>query len=314
MRKRRVIIDNDFSGDPDDLFQLVHHLLSPSVEIRGIIGSHLAPGDLLDPSGATAENAVLAAREVLGIMGLENACPVLRGSDHALRDTKKRDHSPASRFIAREALRDPGSELYLACGGGLTDAALALINEPEIAANLKIVWIGGPEHRKADAPRGAGPGCEYNLNIDPVAARYVYNRSGVELWQVPRNVYRQCLVSFAELERRVLPCGEIGRFLHGRLFAAIDAFGRILSQAPETYVLGDQPLVLLTALQSFFEPDASSCAYRTVRHKKISRGGGYAFRLGSRPVKVFDRVDSRLMFEDFYMKLKAFGGSERGER
>lgn len=29
--RMRVIIDNDFSGDPDGLFQLAHHLLSPSV-------------------------------------------------------------------------------------------------------------------------------------------------------------------------------------------------------------------------------------------------------------------------------------------
>ena len=28
----RVISDNDYSGDPDGLFQLVHHLLSPSLE------------------------------------------------------------------------------------------------------------------------------------------------------------------------------------------------------------------------------------------------------------------------------------------
>src|SRR5690625_5884084 len=39
--RTRVIIDNDFSGDPDDLYQLVHHLLSPTVDIRAVIGSHL---------------------------------------------------------------------------------------------------------------------------------------------------------------------------------------------------------------------------------------------------------------------------------
>ena len=39
--RMRVIIDNDLGGDPDGLFQLAHHLLSPSVEIRGIIASHL---------------------------------------------------------------------------------------------------------------------------------------------------------------------------------------------------------------------------------------------------------------------------------
>ena len=55
--RMRVIIDNDFGGDPDGLFQLVHHLLSPSVEIRAIIGSHLKAGDGFDRSNETAANA-----------------------------------------------------------------------------------------------------------------------------------------------------------------------------------------------------------------------------------------------------------------
>jgi purine nucleosidase len=42
----RVISDNDYAGDPDGLFQLAHHVLSPSVDVRAVIGSHLA----VDPS------------------------------------------------------------------------------------------------------------------------------------------------------------------------------------------------------------------------------------------------------------------------
>lgn len=47
--RARVIIDNDFSGDPDDLYQLVHHLLSPSVEI------------VLPPAQAVTASAVVTA-------------------------------------------------------------------------------------------------------------------------------------------------------------------------------------------------------------------------------------------------------------
>jgi hypothetical protein len=48
--RMRVIVDNDFSGDPDGLFQLAHLVLSPSVDIRAIIGSHLKVGDGFDNS------------------------------------------------------------------------------------------------------------------------------------------------------------------------------------------------------------------------------------------------------------------------
>ena len=52
--RARVIVDNDFSGDPDDFFQLVHHLLSPTVEIPFVVASHLRPGDPMDPSTTLA--------------------------------------------------------------------------------------------------------------------------------------------------------------------------------------------------------------------------------------------------------------------
>lgn len=38
-----MTIDDDFSGYPDDLFQLVHHALSPAVEIPLVGASHLRP-------------------------------------------------------------------------------------------------------------------------------------------------------------------------------------------------------------------------------------------------------------------------------
>ena len=43
-KRYSVIIDNDFCGDPDGLFQLVHHVLSSSCDIKGIIGAHLNAG------------------------------------------------------------------------------------------------------------------------------------------------------------------------------------------------------------------------------------------------------------------------------
>ncbi len=78
----RVIVDNDFSGDPEDLFQLAHHVLSPSVEIPFVIGSHLKFGDFFDRSETQAENAAAIARDLLTRLGSD--IPVLTGSNTAL--------------------------------------------------------------------------------------------------------------------------------------------------------------------------------------------------------------------------------------
>lgn len=305
--RMRVIIDNDFSGDPDDLFQLVHHVLSPSVVIRGIIGSHLGPDDPLDSSNAQAENAVRVAEETLDLLGASGRYPVWLGSNVALTSPTVPIDTEAARGIIAEAMRDDTDlPLYVALGAGLTELASAYLLEPRIAGRLTAIWIGGNEHPElASPPPGAGL-VEYNLNIDILAGQVVFNDSSIPLWQVPRNVYRQCLVSRAELDSRVRPMGELGAYLANAIDIVNEhaaSAGRLLG---ETYALGDSPLVLLTALQSAFQPDSSSSFHVTRPTPRLNSDGSYDETPSGRPMRVYTRVDTRLMFEDFFLKLKRF--------
>ena len=301
----RVIIDNDFSGDPDDLFQLAHHVLSPSVEIPFVIGSHLAPGDFFDPSERQAENAADIARDLLGL--LDTSIPVIAGSNWGLTNPREAKPSAASDAIVREAMReDTDLPLFLALGAGLTELASALLTEPRVADRLTAVWIGGPEHEGIGLPFPLEGRVEYNLAIDIPAAQTVFNESDVPIWQVPRNTYRQALVSTTELDMRVRPHGPLGRRLAdsiAALTATADEHGLLMG---ETYALGDQPLVLLTALQSSFEADPSSSDYVTVPTPRMTEAGWYEDRPEGRPMRVYSRLDTRLMFEDMYLKLERF--------
>ena len=163
----------------------------------------------------------------------------------------------------------------MTCGAGLTALASAWLVEPRIGPRLTLVWIGGSEHPgHAEPPPGEGP-LEYNLAIDPVAAQVVFNHSDIAIWQVPRNVYRTVMASRAELLVRMRPCGPLGRHL-------FDALGSVAGQAArhgihlgETYILGDSPLVLLTALQSSFHPDPASSTYVSTPCPRILDSGAY---------------------------------------
>jgi inosine-uridine nucleoside N-ribohydrolase len=305
--RARVIIDNDFSGDPDGLVQLAHHLLSPSVEIRAIIGSHLRPGDPFDPSEQTATNAAAAAGQVLELLGRTGSIPVIAGSNVGLSDRTTAVRSAATDLIIREALRDDTElPLFVACGAGLTEIASAYLLEPRIADRLTLVWIGGPEHDGiAAAPPGTS-GAEYNLAIDIRAAQVIFD-SRIPLWQVPRDAYRQTLFSWAELLTAVRPHGPIGRHLYASLAGVAEMAGRHGIHLGETYILGDSPLVLLTALQSSFEPDPSSSTWVTRTAPRILPDGSYdpTPRQGPRPIRVYTRLDLRLLFADFTAKLAA---------
>lgn len=298
--RARVIVDNDFGGDPDGLFQLAHQLLSPSVEVRGIIGSHHYPAGFYSKSGSP-DHACEEAGALLEVMGLTEKVPVYPGADERLKEPAESPLSPGAEFIIREAMRDDvKTPLYIACGAGLTDLASAWLKEPKIAERIRLIWIGGPEHDGLAVPPPGAQRVEYNLGIDLVAGQVVFNQSDIPIWQIPRDAYRQALVSHSELNSRMKPEGKLTAFLHGRLW---DLLKRANHSLGEAYVLGDSPLVLLTALQSSWEVDPSSSRYVSLPAPKIGKSGLYENNPQGRMIRVYTTLDNRLMFEDLYAKI-----------
>lgn len=309
--RARVIIDNDYSGDPDDLIQTVHHLLSPSVDIPFFIASHLSVGDGWDPSEQQAANAEAELRKLLGVMGLAGRHQVYRGAEKAIVSTTTPQDTPAARAIIAEAMRqDTELPLYYAAGAGLTELASALLIEPAIADRLTLVWIGGAEYPELANPPPNADVMEYNLRIDVAAAQAVF-RSNLPIWQVPRNVYRQILMSYAELQTAVAPHGRLGRYLTQSIERIMDRLLDRPQTIGETYAMGDSPLVTLTALQSAFQPDASSSSY--VWHERLSIGddGLYGPPSGGGRIRVYTQIDTRLTFSDLFGKLQLWTTSSK---
>jgi hypothetical protein len=303
----RVISDNDYSGDPDGLFQLVQLLLSPSVDVRAVIGSHLSPDDPFDASTVTADNARVEADEIIDLLGLSGTIRTVAGSNVALVDRATPIPSAGAAAIIEEAMAASDLPLYVTLGAGLTELASAYLLEPRIADRMTAVWIGGPEHPGlAPAPPQGPDMSEYNTRIDIKAAQVVFD-SPIPLWQVPRNVYRQAIVSSSELEDRVRPSGVIGAHLAAAIDRVIGFTSEVDINLGETYVLGDSPLVLLTALQTAFEPDPASSDYVVLPAPAFDDEGRYLPRATGRSIRVYTRLDNRLMFEDLYSKLRRLG-------
>jgi inosine-uridine nucleoside N-ribohydrolase len=305
--RMRVIIDNDFGGDPDGLFQLVHHLLSPSVEIRAIIGSHLKPGDFWDSSKETATHARNKVEEVLRIMNLDKTYPILQGSNFPLENINTAQPSEAAQAIIKEALRDDTKlPLYVVCGAGLTDIASAWLLKPEIAKRLTLIWIGGPEYPELALPPPGYASLEYNLDIDLKAVQVIFNKSAIPIWQVPRNVYRQVIMPYSSMLLKVKTQGAIGEYLTKAIEVIMKTALKYNFNVGEVYITGDSPLVLLTALQSTFEPDPSSSFYVLRPSPLVNDQGLYEVNHAGRNIRVYTQLDVQLLFEDFYSKLVLF--------
>lgn len=303
--RMRVVIDNDFAGDPDGLFALAQLALSPSVEVRAVIGSHLHANENWTAKGKpSAATAVENAKALLDGLGKELV--VVKGSEKPLNDTLTPVSNAATDVIIAEAMKcSEKKPLYVLCGGGLTEVASAWMLRPEIARRMVLVWIGGAEYPGFIAPPGGTRG-EYNTTIDIKASQVVFNRSDLAIWQIPRNAYRQCLVSRAMLRHRMEGSGRAVMALADKLDAYIGP-----GRPSDCYVLGDNPLVLVSALQSNWERDACSSAYSLRHCPLVDDRGVFHFNDHRRKIKVFDTMDTYLMFEDMFAKFQQTGPSSK---
>jgi hypothetical protein len=310
-----VIIDNDFAGDPDGLFQLAHHVLSGSVTIPLVVASHLHAAEVWGEPGDQASHGAAKARELLRLIQRQSPA-VIAGSPSTIASRKDWHASPATSAILREAMRtDTTMPLFYCAGAGLTELALAWLSEPRIGKRLKLVWIGGEEHPGLALPPPDSSGAEYNLTIDTLAAQIIFNDSDIEIWQVPRDAYRQMLFSAAELED-LARTGPLGRHLKAQIDGVIDKLAHLPNghsmNLGETYILGDSPLVTLTALQSSFQPDPSSSSYKILPTPRLTDQGHYDAAPGARPMRVYTQIDTRLTFADMVSKIRgaspAFAG------
>jgi hypothetical protein len=301
----RVISDNDYSGDPDGLIQLAHHLLSPSVAIRGIISSHLRPGDDWDITGDSVAAGIDAVRELADVMKIQELPPLVAGSRSPLTNLHTPAISAGAQLIIDEANRsNVNTPLYVVCGGSLTSIATAWLIDPSISKKLTVIWIGGPEypgHR--DLPPNPMP-IEYNLLEDLIAGQVVFNLSDLVIWQIPRNMYRDCNASLAEMIVRMKERSSLGEYLFEKISVAARRTIEQTGYFSEMYSLGDSPLVLLTALQTGFEPAPASSRWTDHERPQINDSGQYEFLDRSEKVRVFTLLDVRMMLEDMYAKFE----------
>jgi purine nucleosidase len=225
----RVLLDNDWAGDPDGLVALAHHLLSPSNRVVGVTSSFLNP--MFSGLPSKAEDGAALARELLEVVGGPDLPMVFAGSEEAFGDGSG---SAAADAIVAEARRDDDLPLFLACGGPLTNVADALRQAPDIASRMTLVWIGGALDPVA---------FEYNRDTDPAAAEFVLGHEELAVHQFPLETYRRCAYGVAELENDVAGAGRLGRWLHDHFTDPPD-WARVGGVWP----LGDSPPVLVTAL------------------------------------------------------------------
>ncbi|WP_282936019.1 nucleoside hydrolase [Paenibacillus sp. RC67] len=288
----RVIMNTDANNEADDQFAIVHALLTPRFQMKGIIAAHFG-------TNRSKESMLESFREceyILSLLGEAGRVPLLKGATVALRDEKTPVLSEGAQLIIDEALSGDSAPLYVVFLGPLTDLASAYLAEPSIADKMTALWIGGGKWPEGER--------EFNLLNDIHAANVVFE-SPIPLWQVPRNVYGKIRVSLAELALKVKPCGEIGEYLFTQLIQLNDKLGDSGGKFPkgEMWALGDSPAVSLLI-------DEQPYDYELKPAPRITSDMHYVHYQKERVIRVYHDVDARFTLEDMYAKLALFASGK----
>lgn len=290
----RLILSTDAKNEVDDQFAIAYAMMSPSLEVAGIVASHFyqacfaedSPHYTTDPDriGQTMDESYQEIERVLEKMGLTGACPVLHGAARGLENEHTPRESEGARFIVRQA-HTPGAPLYLVGIGAATDIASAYLMDPSIAEGIAgVIWLGGGSY-----PEG-GP--EFNLANDPAAANVLMD-SRLSLSQLPGSATVAIKMPLSELYARVRPYGAIGAYLYEQVFAYIARDVTPCRESRVVWDLGGISVLLEPHLMQFTERNAPRFG-ADMCYEETSR---------AHTIRVYERIEPRFALEDFYQKL-----------
>jgi inosine-uridine nucleoside N-ribohydrolase len=160
-----VILDTDANNELDDQHAIAYLLLNENTfNVSGITINATRNGGDVTEHGREAERVIaLVNKSDVGIpvvLGANGGFEAIKGN----LDSQDYDGRSAVEFIINQARqKTPEDKLTLIAIGKLTNVALALLAEPSIIPNIRLVWLG------ANYPE---PG-ETNLVNDIPAMNYV---------------------------------------------------------------------------------------------------------------------------------------------
>ena len=272
--RHQVIFDTDFGMVPqDDSFALMLALHSPELEILGVT---TVAGNF------SQEQATVDALRVLEIAGRPDI-PVYAGADMPLMHEKSeyatRHHGEwwsdappvappggfakrkpeavsAAQFIVDTVTARPGQVTIMAIGP-MTNVAMALRQEPGLAAKVKKLYIMGGA--VAALPDGAGnitPNAEFNFWVDPEAARIAL-RSGIPIALSPLNVSRKTSLNREWYQKLVAVDTPLTRLIRERLGPVFDKDpGRTMLMFDQVTVASLVDPSLVTTTDLYVDVDA----------------------------------------------------------
>lgn len=288
----RVIVDTDAKNEADDQFAIMHHLLTPTFDVRGIIAAHFE--EKIGHRGGSMERSYQEVCKVLELAQMDDV-PAFRGCAAPLASMEDAPEAEGVDFLIQEARRPDSRPLFIAVQGAMTNVAAALNRAPDIADKITVLWNGG-------GPYPAGRP-EFNVMQDPAAVR-VLLESRAAVWQIPQDVYASLEVTLSEIAWKIAPCGAIGSYLLEQLAQDnLEEFNPwFLLRTGENWTLGDNSTIAVL-LQNRFRGNWYEAPAPILKEDLT-----YAENPAGKKIRIYTELDVRMTLEDLYSKMNLVYG------
>lgn len=211
----KIILDTDMGIFSDDVIALLFALKHPEIELSGVTSVY-----------ETAEKGASMSREMVELA--KKQVPVCIGNNQTLEENPSQN-SEAVDFLLDETQKHKG-EYDLLCIGPLTNIAVAIKKNDRFCENIRKLFIMGGSINRSYTRYSTDP--EYNIAVDPDAARIVFE-SSIDKLIVPLDVTMDAVVprkdfeklkELGDLERKAYDFtfqGKFGEEMHDSLALAV---------------------------------------------------------------------------------------------
>ena len=305
----RLIIDTDAGCEADDQFAIAQALMTPKFDVRGICAEHFT--DRFEEN--SEQLSYLEIEKVVTLMGLSGSVPVCHGSPRMTAEGVF-EKSEASELIVREAMRDDPRPLYIVLLGAVTNVAAAFLTNP--AVQDRVLLVGGMYPNNTWNFNSCNDHIAYNVLLD----------SRAEWWTFDLSMGIGMQASIMHLYNAVYPCGAVGKYLYERTLYAVETLTERISEDRAAKRMGcDVSQAAVAAFMPTGETwsfwDCAVVGMAMYDHMDaylmkpapllLDETGHTQFRPEHPHVlRCYQMVDSAMILEDFYAKLKYYFGSE----
>lgn len=291
-----VLIDTDANNELDDQHALAYALLNDAdFNVVGVTVNNT-------PNGDGIEGQYREAERVMRLCDRFEEIPLLRGVEANIADVlpeltePTHDGYEAVDFIVQSAHEDRAQKLVVVAIGKLTNVALALVKSPEIAKQIRLVWLG------SNFPHSG----EYNLWSDSESVNHVIDTE-VD-FEIVTARYRETTgatavsVEGSEIVERMSGRGKRVSPVEGRHGGKFATFGDYSVSLFEHVNLSRRPLFDVVALAIVKNPSWGN--YREITGKRLEGIRWVDDPDSKRVMGLWEDFDRQAILEDFFATFK----------